>query len=128
MRINEISGQIVDAAIKVHSKLGPGMLESVYETVLAYELRKRGLHVQRQLPIPIVYDDVHFDEGFRLDLLVEDQVIIELKSVEEINRVHKKQLLTYLRLYDKRLGLLLNFNVDLMKDGITRIANQLNEE
>jgi GxxExxY protein len=128
MHINEISGQIIDAAIKVHSKLGPGILESVYETLLAYELRKRGLQVQRQVPVSIVYDDVRFDEGFRLDLLVEDRVIIELKSVEEVTRVHKKQLLTYLRLHDKRLGLLLNFNVDLLKDGITRLVNQLGDE
>ena len=91
------------------------MLESVYETVLAYELRKRGLHVQRQLPVPIVCDDIQFDEGYRLDLLVEDKVIVEVKSVEEVDRVHKKQLLTYLRLMDKRLGLLINFNVDLIE-------------
>jgi len=128
MHINEISGQIVDAAVKVHSKLGPGLLESVYEVVLEYELKKRGLRVQRQLPVPIVYDDVQFDEGFRLDLLVADQVVVELKSVEEVTRVHKKQLLTYLRLHDKRLGLLLNFNVNLMKEGVTRIVNQLVEE
>jgi GxxExxY protein len=125
--INEISGQIVDAAIKVHSVLGPGLLESVYEVALACELRKRGFQVDRQRPVPIVYEEIQFDEGFRLDLLVNDQVIVEIKSVEEIKPVHKKQLLTYLRLQDKRLGLLLNFNVNLLKDGITRIANGLQE-
>jgi GxxExxY protein len=104
------------------------LLESVYEVALAYELRKRGFQVDRQRPVPIVYEEIQFDEGFRLDLLVNDQVIVEIKSVEETKRVHKKQLLTYLRLQDKRLGLLLNFNVDLMKEGITRIANRLQEE
>ncbi len=128
MHINEISAQIVDAAVKVHSKLGPGLLESVYEVALAYELRKRGLRIERQVPVCIRYEDIVFDEGFRLDLLVEDQIIVELKSIEEVTRVHTKQLLTYLRLHDKHLGLLLNFNVDLMKDGITRIVNQLRDE
>jgi GxxExxY protein len=127
MHINEISGQVVDAAVKVHRLLGPGLLESVYEVALAYELRKRGFQVDRQRPVPIVYEEIQFDEGFRLDLLVNDQVIVEIKSVEDIKAVHKKQLLTYLRLQDTRLGLLLNFNVDLMKDGITRIANGLQE-
>jgi GxxExxY protein len=128
VQVNEVSGQIVDVAVKVHSALGPGVLESVYEVVLAYELRKRGLDVQRQLPIPIVYDDARFEEGFRLDLLVEDQVVVEIKSVEDVRPVHKKQLLTYLRLADRRLGLLLNFNVNLMKEGITRIVDRLPEE
>jgi GxxExxY protein len=127
MHINEISGQIVDAAVKVHTVLGPGLLESVYEVALAYELRKRGFQVDRQRPVPIVYEEIQFDEGFRLDVLVNDQVIVEIKSVEDIKSVHKKQLLTYLRLQDKRLGLLLNFNVDLMKEGISRIANRLQE-
>jgi GxxExxY protein len=128
MHVNDISGQIVDAAVKVHSILGPGLLESVYEVALAHELRNRGFQVERQRAVPIVYEEVKFDEGFRLDLLVNDQVVVELKSVEEVKPVHKKQLLTYLRLQDKRLGLLLNFNVNLMKDGITRIANRLEEE
>jgi GxxExxY protein len=108
--------------------LRPGLLESVYEVALAYELRKRGFQVDRQRPVPIVYEEIQFDEGFRLDLLVNDQVIVEIKSVEEIKPVHKKQLLTYLRLQDKRLGVLLNFNVNLLKDGITRIANGLQEK
>jgi GxxExxY protein len=128
MLLNEVSGQIVDAAVKVHSVLGPGLLESVYEVALAYELRKRGFNVDRQRPAPIVYEEILFDEGYRLDLLVEDQIIVEIKSLEEIKRVHKKQALTYLRLQDKRVGLLLNFNVDLMKEGITRIANRLQDE
>jgi GxxExxY protein len=124
---NPISKEIVDAAYKIHTKLGPGLLESVYEVILAYELRKRGLQVQRQLPIPIVWDDIQFEEGYRLDLLVEDKVLVEVKSVESVERVHKKQLLTYLRLMDKRLGLLINFSDELIRDGISRVANGLEE-
>lgn len=123
MTENEIGKIVVDAAYRVHSRLGPGLLESVYEATLAYELRKRGLSVRRQQAIPIVYDDLEFDEGFRADLIVNDLVIIELKSVEEVARVHKKQLLTYLRLADKRLGYLINFGDELIRDGICRIAN-----
>jgi GxxExxY protein len=125
MQINEISGAIVDSAINIHSALGPGLLESVYEVLLAHELKQRGFRVERQQSIPIEYLGLRFEEGYRLDLLVEDQVIVEVKSVESVLAVHKKQLLTYLRLLDKRLGLLLNFNEDLMKHGITRIANGL---
>lgn len=124
---NEISKEIVDAAIKVHRALGPGLLEHVYEIVLARELEKRGLSVQRQLPISITYEDEFFDEGFRADLLVEGKVIVELKSVEKYNKVHRKQLLTHIKLSDKRLGLLLNFGSVLMKDGIERIVNDLKE-
>jgi GxxExxY protein len=127
MHENEISGIIVDSAFKVHTSLGPGLLETVYEKVLAYEIRKRGLHVEVQQPVPVYYDNIVFDEGFRLDLLVEDKVIVEIKSIEEIAPIHKKQLLTYLRLKDKRLGLLINFNVELIKQGITRTANGLEE-
>jgi GxxExxY protein len=127
MHLNEISGAVIDASYKIHTQLGPGLLESVYERVLAYELRKRDFTVETQLPVPIVYDDVYFDEGYRLDLLVNDSVIVEVKSIEEIAPIHKKQLLTYLRLRDKRLGLLINFNVELIKQGITRIANGLEE-
>ncbi len=118
---------IVDAAYHLHVKLGPGLLESVYESVLAYELTKRGLSVVRQKPVPVIYDDLHFDEGFLADLIINDRVIIELKSVENIHPVHKKQLLTYLRLTDLRLGLLINFGEALIKDGIIRIVNGLNE-
>lgn len=125
---NEVAKLIVDAAYHIHVKLGPGLLESVYESVLAYELRKRGLSVVRQQPIPVVYDDLHFDEGFRADLIVNDLVIIELKSVEKVHPVHKKQLLTYLRLADRRLGLLINFGEALIKDGISRIANNMKDD
>jgi len=107
MTENEIGKIIVDAAYHVHKKLGPGLLESVYETVLAYELEKRRLRIKRQVPVAIVYDNLKFDEGFRGDIIVEDKVIIELKSVEKVNPVHNKQLLTYLRLTDKKLGLLI---------------------
>ena len=127
MTENEIAKVVVDAAFHIHVKLGPGLLESVYETVLAYELERRGLRVVRQQPIPVVYDNLKFDEGFRADLIVEDQLIVELKSVETIHPVHKKQLLTYLRLADRRLGLLINFGEALIKDGITRIANGLKD-
>lgn len=127
MHENDIAREIVDAAYKIHTTLGPGLLESVYETVLAYELQKRGLEVTRQAPIPLIYEELNFDEGFRADLLVQGKVIIELKSVERVAPVHKKQLLTYLRLADKRLGLLINFGEALIKDGITRIVNRLPE-
>ncbi len=113
----------MDASFHVHGSLGPGLLESVYETILAYELERRGLRVTRQQPVPIVYQGTRIEMGFRADLIVEDQVIVEIKSVEAVAPVHKKQLLTYLRLADKRLGLLINFNVALIKDGITRVAN-----
>ena len=109
MNENEISKAVVDAALKIHKALGPGLLESVYEVVLAHELRGRGLKVQRQLSIPIRYENIHFDEGFRADLVVEQKVIVEIKSIERTSRVHKKQMLTYLRLADMRLGLLINF-------------------
>jgi GxxExxY protein len=124
---NSIAKEIVDGAYKIHTKLGPGLLESVYEVILTHELKKRGLHVQRQLPVPIIWEDIHFEEGYRLDLMVEDRVLIEVKSVAGIEPVHKKQLLTYLRLMDKRLGLLINFNEELIKDGIKRVVNGLEE-
>jgi len=127
MTENEIAREIVDVAFKVHRNLGPGLLESVYEAVMAYELRKRNLGAERQRPIPIVYEALQFDEGFRADLVVEDKVIVELKSIETVLPKHKKQLLTYLRLNDKRLGLLINFDEALIKDGITRIVNGLQE-
>jgi len=124
---NEIAKQVVDAAYQIHTKLGPGLLESVYEVVLAHELKKRQLHVARQVPIPIEYDGIKFEEGFRADLIVEEKVIVELKCVESLNPAHKKQLLTYLRLADKRLGLLINFAKELIRDGITRVVNNLEE-
>ncbi|MEO1498049.1 MAG: GxxExxY protein [Planctomycetota bacterium] len=127
MNENAIAEQIVDAALKIHRKLGPGLLESVYEVVLAHELRQRSLRVDRQVPVSIAYEGIRFDEGYRIDLLAEQLVVIELKSVEAITPVHKKQLLTYLRLADKRLGLLINFNTELIKNGVHRVVNGLNE-
>ncbi len=127
MTENEIARQIVDAAYKIHTTLGPGLLESVYEAVLFHELKKRGLHVERQVPMPVVWDNVRLEEGFRADLIVEHKVIIELKSVEKIAPVHGKQLLTYLRLADMRLGLLINFGEALIKNGIQRVVNGLQE-
>ena len=127
MHENEIARLIVDAAYQIHTGLGPGLLESVYEVVLAYELEKRGLTVTRQAPVPLIYKEMSFDEGFRADLLVQGKVIVALKSIEKVAPVHKKQLLTYLRLSDKRLGLLINFGEALIKNGITRIVNQLPE-
>ncbi len=127
MTENEIATQIVDAAYKVHTTLGPGLLESVYEAVMAEELARRGLRAVRQQAIPVVYENVHLEVGFRADLIVEEKVIIEIKSVDGIAPVHKKQLLTYLRLTDKRLGILINFDVELIKDGVSRIVNRLKE-
>jgi GxxExxY protein len=127
MTENEIATVIVEAAFEVHAKLGPGLLDSVYEVVLTAGLRRRGLKADRQIPIPIQFDDVTFDEGFRADLLVEGKVTLELKSVEETAPVHKKHVLTYIRLVDKRLGLLINFGAPLIKDGITRLVNRLPE-
>lgn len=127
MTENEIATEVVDAAFKIHVALGPGLLESVYETVLEHELKKRGLKVQRQVGLPLVYESVRFDVGFRVDMVVGDKVIVELKSVEEVAPVHKKQLLTYLRLADKRLGLLINFGEALFKRGVSRVVNGLQE-
>ena len=123
MTENEIGEIVVDCAVKLHMRLGPGLLESVYETVLCYELQKRGLSVQRQVPIPITYDNMLFTEGFRADLIVDGKVILELKSVEHATKAHKKQLLTYLRLSGRKVGYLLNFGEALMKDGISRIIS-----
>jgi GxxExxY protein len=127
MNENSVAREIVDAAYRVHTTLGPGLLESVYEAALAYELEKRGLNVGRQQAVPAVYEEVHIHTAFYADLIVEDNVIVEIKAVETVAPVHKMQLLTYLKLADKRLGLLINFNVFLIKDGITRIANGLHE-
>ena len=123
MTENEIAKEIVDAAYKIHTTLGPGLLESVYETVLAYELEKKDLKVVRQKFLPVIYESVKLEEGFRTDIIVEGKVIVELKSVETTAPVHKKQLLTYLRLSDLKLGLLINFGSHLIKDGITRVIN-----
>ncbi|MGI8500459.1 MAG: GxxExxY protein [Hassallia sp.] len=125
MMENEVAKEIVDAAYKIHTTLGPGLLESVYQAVLEYELRNRGLRVEADQPIPVVYEGVHLEVGFRADLIVENKVIVELKSVESVHPVHKKQLLTYLRVANKRLGLLINFGAFLIKDGISRVVNGL---
>lgn len=128
MTENEIGKIVVDAAVKVHSALGPGLLESVYEAVLAKVLDRRGLSVCRQVAVPIEYEGMKFDEGFRADIIVEGKVILELKSVEQLNKVHHKQLLTYLKLTELKLGYLLNFGAALMKDGIKRMINGLDDE
>jgi GxxExxY protein len=125
---NHVAQQIVDAAYHIHVALGPGLLESVYQHILAAELSERGLKVEFQKPIPIHYKAFEFEIGFRADMVVEDAVIVEIKSVEAVHPVHKKQLLTNLRLSDKRLGLVINFNVELIKDGISRVVNNLAEE
>ncbi len=127
MTENEIGTAVVESAIAVHRQLGPGLLETVYEVALAYELKERELRVERQRSIPIEYKGVKFDEGFRADLIVEDRLILELKSVEKVTAAHKKQVQTYLRLLDYRLGYLLNFGEALMKNGITRMVDGLEE-
>jgi len=123
MTQNEIAKHVLDAAFVVHTKLGPGLLESVYEVVLAYELKKRGLTADRQKPMPIMYDNIRFDEAFRSDLVVNGKVIAELKSVEALLPVHAKQLLTQLRLSGRKLGLLINFGEAHLKNGIKRVIN-----
>ena len=125
MTENELSRVIVDKCLKIHRALGPGLLESVYEEVLFYEFTKDSIQCKRQVGIPVIYEDIQLDLGFRADMVVGDKVILELKSVEKILPVHKKQLLTYLKLSNMRLGLLINFNVELIKNGITRIVNNL---
>ena len=127
MTENQLATIIVDACYHIHVELGPGLLETVYEVVLQNELQKRGLSVARQVSVPIVWDGITFQEGFRADLIVSERVIIELKSVEKLAQVHGKQLLTYLRLMDMRLGLLVNFGEARMKTGIQRIVNRLPE-
>lgn len=127
MTENEIARVIVHVAYKIHTHFGPGLLESVYENIMAYELRKRGLRAAQQQGLPVVYEEVRMDIGFRPDLVVEGKVVVEIKSLEVISPVHKKQLLTYLRVGDFRLGLLVNFGTALIKDGITRIVNRLEE-
>jgi GxxExxY protein len=125
MNENDLSYLIRGAAFKVHSALGPGLLESVYEVALSHELKILGLVVRNQVGIPFVYSDIRFDIGFRLDIIVNDKVIIEIKSIESLQDVHHKQLLTYLKLTNKKLGLLINFNIASLKYGIVRIVNNL---
>jgi len=126
MNIDEIAGIIIDTSIKIHKDLGPGLLESVYETILSAKLSGKGLNIKRQVPIAFEYDGIIFNEGFRIDLLVEDKIIVELKSVENLVPVHSKQLLTYLKLMKLEVGLLINFGDSLLKNGIKRIVNNYN--
>ncbi len=127
MNENQVGSIVIDSSIHVHRALGPGLFESVYETVLAHELQKRELNLRRQVPIPIQYDGLTFDEGFRADLIVQELVIVELKSVAQLSPVHRKQLQTYLRLSGYKLGYLLNFGEALLRDGIVRSVNGLPE-
>lgn len=123
--INQISAQVIDAAMKVHTALGPGLLESAYEGCLLHELRKRGLKVLSQVILPVVYDDITIDVGYRFDLLVEDCVMVELKAIDKLAPIHEAQLLTYLKLSGVKVGLLINFNVLHLKDGLKRMVNKL---
>lgn len=125
MTENELSKIIFDCALKVHRNLGPGLLESSYEECLYYELTKKGLNVEKQKPLPLVYEEVKLEIGYRIDLLVENKVIIEIKSVETLNDIHLAQILTYLKLSECKLGMLINFNVILIKNGIKRVVNNL---
>lgn len=125
MTENDLASIAVDVAYQIHTKLGPGLLESVYHSIMLHELRKRGLFVEFERPVPVIWDDVQLEVGFRADLIVENKLILELKSVEQIARVHKKQLLTYMRLTNCKLGLLINFGTELIKDGISRVVDNL---
>lgn len=123
-KINNITSSIIAVCIDVHNELGPGLFESVYEEILAYKFQKSGLIIQRQVAIPVFYEEVKMDVGFRADFIIENDVILEIKSIEAIHPVHKKQLLTYLRLANKQIGLLINFNEEILKTGITRLINK----
>nr|WP_294922324.1 GxxExxY protein [uncultured Flavobacterium sp.] len=125
MTENEISAVVVDTCYKIHVKLGPGLLESVYEAILYHELTKRGLSVERQKPLPVLWDGIKLDIGFRSDLIVENKVILEIKSIEHITDIHAKQVLTYLKITKMKLGLLINFNVPIIKLGIKRVVSNL---
>lgn len=125
MTENELSKIVFDCALKVHQNLGPGLLESAYEECLFYELKKTGYDVQKQKALPLVYEEIRLDIGYRIDIIVENKLILEIKSVESLNDVHFAQLLTYLKLTDCKLGLLINFNVNLIKNGIKRVVNNL---
>ena len=128
MTYNQLSSTILEVAIDIHRRLGPGLLESVYETILAHELIKRGLRVEKEVPIPLVWDNLRFEVGFRADLIVNELILVELKSIEELAPVHQKQVLTYLRITGKKLGLLINFGEETLKDGIRRVINGNLEE
>lgn len=123
MTENEISKIVFESALKVHKALGPGLLESAYEECLFYELKKYNVRVEKQKALPLIYEEVKFDVGYRIDIIIEDKFIVEVKSVETLNNVHLAQLLTYLRLSECKLGLLINFNVKLLKEGVRRVVN-----
>jgi GxxExxY protein len=125
MSENELATIVVDVAYQIHTRLGPGLLESGYQAIMLHELRKRGLFVEFEKPVPVVWDEIELEVGFRADLIVEHKLILELKSIEQIAKVHKKQLLTYMRLTKCRLGLLINFGAELIKDGISRVVDKL---
>ncbi len=127
MHENDISRIILDSCIKIHRKLGPGLFESVYESILCFELKKAGLEIKTQVGIPVIYEGKTFENGFRADVIINDQVLIELKSVEKLSKVHTKQVLTYLKLTGLKLGLLINFNEALIKNGFHRIVNNLED-
>jgi GxxExxY protein len=123
LELNEVTGAVIGAAMKVHSALGPGLLESAYHACLLHELTQRGMSVRSELPLPVRYDGLEIDAGYRVDLLVDEQVVVELKAVDALLPIHRAQLLTYLKLSGKRLGLLLNFNVEHLRDGVKRLIN-----
>jgi iron complex transport system substrate-binding protein len=123
VELEHVTGAVIDESIRIHRRLGPGVFESVYETVLASLLARRGLHVERQRAVSFTFDDMRFDQGFRIDLLVEHSVIVEVKSLDRLAAVHRKQLLTYLRLTNLRVGLLLNFGAETMREGIVRVVS-----
>jgi GxxExxY protein len=125
MTENELSKIVFDCALKVHQTLGPGLLESAYEECLFYELKKTGLDIQKQKPLPLIYEEVKLDVGYRLDIIIENKLILEIKSVDTLNDIHFAQLMTYLKLTNCKLGLLINFNVVLVKNGIKRVVNNL---
>jgi GxxExxY protein len=127
MNENELAAIVIDACIRIHKEIGPGLLESAYEAVLSFELGKRGLSVERQVPVPLVWQGMLVEDSFRADLIINKKLILELKSVERLSPVHKKQVLTYLKLTGMKLGLLLNFGEELMKNGIVRLVNGLEE-
>lgn len=127
MTENELAKIVVDVAFQIHTGLGPGLLESVYQAIMLHELRKRGLFVEDEMPVPVIWEGVNLEVGFRADLIVERKLIVELKSIVQVAPVHKKQLLTHLRLTNCRLGLLINFGAALIKDGISRVVNELPE-
>ena len=122
-RLDQITGSIIGAAIEVHKTLGPGLLESAYDACLAYELRKLGYKIEQQKPLPVIYKEVKLDCGYRLDLVVEDAVIVEIKAIEQLVPIHDAQLISYLRLSDRRVGLIINFHVPLLRNGVKRIVN-----